>query len=148
MCHHLDLDVLLPRRIIDRIERQLAGGAGVIDEDVDAPEALYHLFDEARHIVGLGRIGSHGEHLGAEFPDFAGGFLQHLGAARANRDIDAFFCQSESDALADTFAAAGNCGNLPLQAQLHVLFLRDLTRPERYCNRSGTAAKRMSAETR
>ena len=46
------------RRDYDRI---LTGAAGVVDDDVDAPEALNRLLDEALHVAGFRRIGADDE---------------------------------------------------------------------------------------
>ena len=52
-------------------------------------------------------------------------------AARADRDVDAFFRQQPRDAFADALAAAGDERGLALELKIHVGSLKVATRAER-----------------
>jgi len=73
------------------------------------PKRCNRLADKARHVAGAGGISSHGEHLGAEFPDVAGRFSPVSSARRAQiATLAPSFGKTQRGRPADTFAAAGD----------------------------------------
>ena len=92
----------------------------LLDNDVNAPEALHGFFDEALHVAGLRRIRHHGQHFSAEFPALGGFGFHDVGAPRANRHHRTQFGDPCGRCPAYAFAAAGDRDDLAFETQLHI----------------------------
>jgi len=104
----------------DLVERRLPGAARVVDDNVDAAEALDRFLDEALHVAGLRRVRDHRQHLDAQLAAFGGLLLHHIGAPRTDRDRAAEFSDPRRRRPPYALAAAGNCNHLAFETQLHV----------------------------
>src|SRR5205085_3631483 len=132
IAHELELQALLPVLLRQRLDHAAGRRAGVVHENVDAPELPVGALDEVLRLGFLREVGRDGEHLAAaRAPELVRRFIEHVLAARADRDIAAFAHEGERDALADAFAAAGDAGELALQLQIHRDLL--LSWPMLYC---------------
>ena len=71
------------------LARGRVGGAdaGVVDEDVDAPELLHRGVDERLAVLGLGDVGGDGDRLAPRLLDELLGLLELLHAPRPERDV-------------------------------------------------------------
>src|SRR5438105_569403 len=120
VAHEFQLQALLPRFLIECLDDTAGRRAGVVHQDIDAPEMLVRALDEVARIGFLGEVRRDREHLAAAL--LANLFrrrVERLLAPRAHRDVAAFARQSARDALADSFAAAGDERDLALELQVH-----------------------------
>src|SRR5215475_12757414 len=100
-------------------------GAGIVDHDVAAAERLVGLLDEVLGVLVLAQVGGDRHDLAAgRLGDLLRDGIERFLAARADRDIDAFFCERQRDALADAFAAAGHQRGLSFELEIHAAPLR------------------------
>ena len=113
-----------PRHVPGRVDREPVHGApalegdllgrrdelaaGVVDEDVDAAEALERGVDQRLDLLGLAHVGRHGEALGAERLHGRPRLLQRLRAAAADHHRRAVAGQRERGRAPDPGAAAGD----------------------------------------
>ena len=65
-------------------------------------------FDETADVRALDHVGSHGEDIHAQGPEFCSGLFQSGLAARADRDPGARLRQRLRHGAADAFAPAGD----------------------------------------
>src|SRR4029079_19696651 len=104
--HELELEALLPivfRQMFDDAACCLTDN---IDHDVDAPERLVNLLNGDTGVLIFAEIGCNGDDLASRLlGDFTRRRVERLLAPRADRNIDAFFRQSQRDPLAYAFPA-------------------------------------------
>src|ERR1039458_7445053 len=93
--------------------------AGVVDEDLDAPECLGDLPLKAQHLLLAGHIGLKNFRAAAGAPPLFGGLLQGLAIARHQGDGGAFTGQRQRHGFAQTAAGAGNQRHLAGQFAAH-----------------------------
>ena len=95
----------------DLLRRRDELAAGVVDEDVDLPEALERLFDERLDLILLTDVRREREAFPPERLDLLRHCGERLGPAPADRDERACVCQLERGSAADPGAAARDEGN-------------------------------------
>ncbi len=110
----LEIEILLPGVVVDFLERSQGFPAGVIDEDIQAPESRHHFGDEA---LGFARDRDvHGK--GEDFrgvcclADRGCRLLKRVCAAAADRHASTLRRKRERGREANAFTAARNRGDL------------------------------------
>mmetsp|Transcript_21087 Transcript_21087/g.81837 ORF Transcript_21087/g.81837 Transcript_21087/m.81837 type:complete len:357 (+) Transcript_21087:2512-3582(+) len=108
--------------LVPGLERMLLGrgapgGAGVVDEDVDAAQALHGLGHHALHILWLGRIGGAPARVDALGLQLGGSIFQVGRLARGQHDLGARLAQGFGDLQAQAARAAGDEGHLAGQVE-------------------------------
>ena len=98
----------------------------VVDPDVESPELGLGPFDQAFDGGGVEQVGREGDGSPSRAPDVRGGPLQVLGAPGRHGHVRARAGQGQGDLAADALAAAGDHGDLPLEAHIH---LRSISGP-------------------
>src|SRR5262249_45866552 len=94
--------------------------ASIVDHDIDAAERLVRLRDKFLGLGILPQVCGDGDDLATSFfRNFLRHSLERPGAARADRNVRAFFGERERDALADAFRAAGHCRGFALESEIH-----------------------------
>ena len=98
------------------------GVAGVVHENVQAPEVRRGVVDEAFDIVAPAHVGDAREGLAAGRFDGGLRLLERSLAARADPDPGAFLSEFLRDCLAEAEARCRHRGNLVFQSEIHCLF--------------------------
>ena len=111
---------------VDRLDPVVAGpvaeiagrrAAGIVDQDVRIGAGLQHGFAARRGGDVADDIGDGDAGIG--FADFVGGFFQRLGAARRQRDMDAFIGQRHGAGAAQALARCANDGAAAFDPKIH-----------------------------
>ena len=117
--HELQVDVGLPRGVVDLLEARGRGGAGVVDEDVHAAPARDGRGDERLDLVRPRHVARHREQVGAgRAPDEVGGSFEHLLPPRAHRNLRARAREPLGGRPTEAFARAGDDRDFAREAQL------------------------------
>ena len=96
-------------------------------------------FSTASRPAGRGDVADdlgHGD-AGIGFPDLVGGLFQRLGAARGQRDMDAFICQRHGAGAAQPLARCANDGAAAFDPKIHCftpVMSGDFESPIRHCS--------------
>ena len=101
------------------LARRRVGGAdaGVVDEDVDAPELLDGGVDERLAVLGLGDVGGDRDRAAARRLDELLGLLELLDAPRAERDVGAGLSQRLGERHPEAGRGAGDDRDLVVQPE-------------------------------
>src|SRR5581483_3516693 len=91
-------------------------GGGVVDEDVEGPEALERGVDRGLGLVGLAGVG--GDHVDLAV-DLGGRLLQLVLLARGQHHLGAGFGHRLGDGEADALGGTGDKGCLAVESQVH-----------------------------
>ena len=118
---------LEPLLVVDLVEdgpphRRGVGGARVVDEDVDAAEALDHPGDEALDGGGIAEIAAARMHAGARgraAGEARAGRLEPAGVERADGDVAPLLGEHLGRRVADAAAPAADQRHPPGDAELH-----------------------------
>ena len=108
--------VVLVLHLLDRIAD---ADTGVVEEDVEAAEALLHGGEQALHLLTHPDIGWNGQNLAARLFDFRFHPFQLFRGARRDGDLGPVLGEQQGDAAADALAAPGYDGDPVLES--HVL---------------------------
>ena len=108
----LVLEILLHDLVGQLLERAVARGAGVVDDDVDLAERLHHLVVGALDVGRGADVGLHADHLlpFALRLDGVDRLVERLAGARQDGDVGAGCGEPRRDREADALAAAGDDG--------------------------------------
>ena len=98
-------------------ERRHVGDAGVVDQDVDAPEGLDHPFRRFLDGAFLRHVRRQRQHAPAHLLDGARGGRQLLGRARQQRHVRARIRQRARHRLAQPASPAGDHCDLTVEIQ-------------------------------
>src|SRR6267378_2863606 len=142
--HQLELDVRLPRAVIDVHERGRRRGAGVVEENVDAAEALGGRLHHGLHILGARHVGGNREHLATGLPDLSRRALQHFLAAGADAHARPLARQLYRRGAAESGAAAGHDRHLARQVEIQHGLASVGPSSARKCTRRNRARGRQS----
>jgi hypothetical protein len=82
--------------------------ARIVDQGVDAAEALERLVDHRPNLAVLPNVDGHGQRASADPLDFGGRLLQRLRPSTSDDDIGAAAGQIQRDGASDTGSAAGH----------------------------------------
>ncbi|MOA07808.1 hypothetical protein D3C78_1275310 [compost metagenome] len=113
-------------------ERLVAQDAGVVDQDVDATEGFYRLFDHGLDLLVVGHVGTVGDGRATGLADFfdhsQGGVGRAAGAVAATAEVvdhhlGATGGQVQGVNAAQAVAGAGDDGNTVIEANGHGVFL-------------------------
>ena len=105
----IDVDNLLPfgeAHVGDALGRPR--DAGIVHENVDAPECLERFVGHLFAIGFLRHIGLHEDRLGADFFQLGAGLLHRIDGARREHDLRARGAVFERDLLSDSVSATGD----------------------------------------
>src|SRR6185437_5193219 len=120
IAHELELEPFLPVVLGEMLDDAASRRARIVDHDVDASESLVALLYEVLRVLVLAKVGRNGDDLAPGcLGNFSGRCFKRFLAARAHRDIDAFFGQRQCNALTDAFAAAGDQRRLAFELEVH-----------------------------
>ena len=104
----LELHVGQEGLVGELVEGHAGGGAGVVDEDVDAAPGVVDGGDEVVDGIGVAEVGGDGEDLAlGGAADVLGGGLEDVGSAGADGDAGALAGEGGGGGLADALTAAG-----------------------------------------
>ena len=95
------------------------GGAGVVDQDVEATEAALDLLDQTRRRLGLAKIERQAVRLAPERLDFGRRRLEHRLVGAGEEYVAAFAGQRHRNAAADAAARSGHQRDLARKSKLH-----------------------------
>src|SRR5579875_578475 len=115
----LEIQVVDPGFVGDRLERIGGSHAGVVDKGVNPSEALVRGADEALDVLSAAHVGAEREAFAAGGRDGGGDLLEGLLAPRADGDLGALVRESLGRRFANAFAAARHERDLTLEAQVH-----------------------------
>ena len=121
----VDVVGLLPD-LVGILDGAADGGiAGIVDENVQAPEVRRGVVDEAFDVLAPAHVGDAREHLAAGCLDRRLRLVEGPLAARADRDPGPFPGELHRNRLAEAEARGGHRGNLVIQSEIHCRFLLD-----------------------
>ena len=119
--HHVQLPGRLPVLVGDVVELSPLRLAGVVDDHVEAAEALGRLLEDALARVGVGDVERKRRRLAALGAAASAAALGELVlAARDEQDGRALLAEAVSDVEADAAAGAGDDARLAGEAEVHV----------------------------
>ena len=115
----VEVDVDDLAELVGLLARRRVGGpdAGVVDEDVDAPELLDGGVDERLAVLGLGDVGGDRDRPPARRLDELLGLLQLLDAPRAERDVGAGLSQRLGERHPEARRGSGDDRDLAVQLE-------------------------------
>ena len=91
----------------DLFDRPAVEGAGIVEQDIQLPEALHGLREERFHLGLLRHIRGHGQDFCAFLRQLAGCFPQKLRPSGRDHQIGALLGQAPGNALADAAVRPG-----------------------------------------
>ena len=126
------MKVRLPRRVVQRFQPEGGGGAGVVDQDIDAAETTGRRLNQRGAVLRSGDVADMGEGVAAPARRFRlrrHGFRsrrQMVGAAGGHYHIGPFGDETARGGEAEAVARAGDDGGLTAELQVkgHVVPLQ------------------------
>src|SRR5262249_46533539 len=106
-----ELEVGLPGRVVDTVEASGRGGPGIVDQDVEPPEAFDGRGHELLEVTGAHDIRLNVVDFRAVAPGPLRRFFQTGRVAPADRDGGPFSGESSSGGEAETVGAASDDGD-------------------------------------
>jgi hypothetical protein len=114
---HVQVHHFVPGLELVVLGRRAPGGAGVVDEDVDAAEALHRGGDHALAFFGQRGIGGDPAGIDAARVKMSRGLREVIGLARAQHDAGAGLAEAFGDLQAEAARAASDEGRLAFQVE-------------------------------
>jgi hypothetical protein len=119
MGEELERIALLPVGVSQREKIAALGGAGIVDQNIEAAEALLHRFDERLWRALATQIGGLIERTAAALLDLADDLLERRLVAPGEHHVAAFLGKRERDAAADAAARSRHQRDLSGLSQVH-----------------------------